>query len=67
MTFIKLAEALRNLGAKKIILAVPHGIFSKGLIEIAKVIDQIITTNVFEDNMPEYRSIDVNIMNIGNI
>lgn len=49
MTFIKLAEALRERGASRVILAVPHGIFSKGLGAISKVIDQVITTNTFVD------------------
>lgn len=64
MTFIKLAEELKFQGAAKVILAVPHGIFSKGLREIAKNIEQIITTDVFKDNMPEYRSIDVDILEV---
>jgi len=48
MTFIKLAEQLRLHGAEKVILAVPHGIFSKGFRVLADVIDQIITTDVFD-------------------
>lgn len=64
MTFIKLAEELRFHGATKVILAVPHGIFSKGLRELSPQIDQIITTDVFAENMPEYRSIDVDILKV---
>lgn len=64
MTFIKLAEELRFHGAKKVILAVPHGIFSKGLTEIAKNIDHVITTNVFAENIPEYRSITVDVLEV---
>jgi ribose-phosphate pyrophosphokinase len=63
-TFIKLAEALREKGASKVILAVPHGIFSKGFTEIAKVIDQVITTNIFKDNIPEHTSIPVSVFDI---
>jgi len=63
-TFIKLAEALREKGASKVILAVPHGIFSKGFREIAKVIDQVITTNEFKDNIPEHTSIPVSVFDI---
>lgn len=63
-TFIKLAEALREKGASKVILAVPHGIFSKGFTEIAKVIDQVITTNEFKNNIPEHTSIPVSVFDI---
>lgn len=64
MTFIKLAEELRFHGAAKVILAVPHGIFSKGLSALSPQVDQIITTNVFSENMPEYKSIDVDILEV---
>jgi ribose-phosphate pyrophosphokinase len=64
MTFIKLAEELRFHGAAEVILAVPHGIFSKGLAVLSKVIDQIITTDVFAENMPAHRSRPVNILEV---
>lgn len=64
MTFIKLAEELRFHGASRVILAVPHGIFSKGLDVIADVIDQVITTDVFAENMPAIRPIDVNVLEV---
>ncbi len=41
MTFIKLAEALKDKGAGKVALFVTHGIFSKGLEPITKVIDNV--------------------------
>lgn len=64
MTFIKLAEQLKRHGARKVILAVPHGIFSKGLQPIAMKIEHIITTDVFEENIPEYKSIDLDILEV---
>ena len=45
MTFIKLAEALREKGAEKVVLVVAHGIFSKGLEVFDGLIDHIFTTD----------------------
>ncbi len=44
-TFIELAKALRENGAKKILLYITHGIFSQGFEELQKHIDHIYTTN----------------------
>lgn len=44
MTFIKLAEALKNKGASKVILFVTHGLFTKGLSVFEGLIDEIYTT-----------------------
>ncbi len=47
MTFIKLAEKLREGGARSIVLFVTHGIFSKGLSVFEGLIDEIYTTNSY--------------------
>jgi ribose-phosphate pyrophosphokinase len=47
-SFIYLARKLREKGAKKIILYVTHGIFSKGLAPLVGEIDQIICDNLIE-------------------
>jgi len=46
-TFVELAKALKEKGAKKVILYVSHGIFSYGTIELCENIDKIYTTNCF--------------------
>lgn len=48
-TFIEIAKVLKAQGAKKIILVVSHGIFSKGLDCIFEYIDEIYTTNSFDN------------------
>lgn len=47
-TFIKVAEQLRAKGAEQIALFVTHGIFSKGIDVFDGLIDQIFTTDSFE-------------------
>lgn len=47
-TFIKIAEQLKALNAQRIILFVTHGIFSKGLDVFDGLIDEIYTTQSFE-------------------
>lgn len=47
MTFIKLAEALLAKGAKKVILFVTHGLFTKGLSVFEGLIDEIYTTDTW--------------------
>lgn len=63
-TFIEIAKVLKSQGANKIILIVSHGIFSKGLDCIFKYIDEIYTTNSF-DNRKEDED-DFQDMTIGN-
>jgi ribose-phosphate pyrophosphokinase len=46
-TFIEASKALRKEGAEKVYLAIPHGVFSKGL--PLEGIDGIYTTNSFYD------------------
>lgn len=54
-TFIELGKALKHKGAKKLILYVTHGIFSKGLAELFLYYDAVYTTNSFEqDKHQEY-------------
>jgi len=47
-TFIEIAKVLKEKGAKKVILAVAHGIFSKGLDVIFEYIDEAICTDSFK-------------------
>jgi ribose-phosphate pyrophosphokinase len=47
MTFIKIAEQLKALHVKKIVLFVTHGIFSRGLDVFDGLIDHIYTTDSF--------------------
>ncbi len=51
-TFIGIAEHLQQYRKNnKLILYVTHGLFTKGIVELSKFFDQIITTNsVFESN-----------------
>jgi ribose-phosphate pyrophosphokinase len=46
-TFIGTAAALKNLGAKKIVLVVSHGIFSRG--NTLKNVDEIYTTDSYKE------------------
>jgi len=47
MTFIKLAEKLKEAGAEKVILFVTHGLFTKGLSVFEGLIDEIYTTDTW--------------------
>ena len=53
MTFIKLAEKLRERGANTITLFVTHGLFTKGLSVFNGLIDEIITTKTWERSTDE--------------
>lgn len=44
-TFIEIAKVLRDKGAKKVILSVTHGLFTKGLEVFDGLIDEIYTKN----------------------
>ena len=46
-TFVGLAEALRNANAGDLYLAVSHGIFSRGLDELAQVFTKVYCTDAF--------------------
>ena len=46
-TFIEIAKVLKAKGAKKVILVVSHGIFSKGLDVMFEFIDEIFCTDSF--------------------
>ena len=52
-TFIKIAEQLKEKNVEKIVLFVTHGIFSKGLEVFGGLIDQVITTNSFDQHQHE--------------
>lgn len=56
MTFIKLAEKLKALGADKVVLFVTHGLFTKGLEVFDGLIDEIYTTETWpqEGRIDEY-------------
>lgn len=47
MTFIKIAEVLQESRPASVILAAPHGIFSKGFSPFNGLIDTVITTSTF--------------------
>ena len=47
-TFIEIAKVLKEQGAKKVILAISHGIFSKGLEVIFEYIDELLWTDSFK-------------------
>lgn len=49
-TFIKIAEQLKRKGVEKIVLYVTHGIFSKGFDVFDGLIDEIYTTDSFNQN-----------------
>lgn len=46
-TFLGLAKALKDKNAGKLYLAVSHGIFSKGLVDLSNVFTEIFTTDAF--------------------
>ena len=48
-TFMGLAEELKAKNAGKLYLAVSHGIFSKGVDDLAKYFEKIFTTDSFQD------------------
>jgi len=48
-TFIGLAAELKKKNAGKLYLAVSHGIFSKGVDDMAAIFDRIFTTNSFRE------------------
>ena len=62
-TFVELALVLKNKGAGKIGLVVSHGIFSKGLIPFAGLIDWVVSSNSWPKPDPidavDYRQIRV--------
>jgi ribose-phosphate pyrophosphokinase len=51
-TFIPIAKALKKAGAKRVILAVSHGIFSKGL-DVLNDIDYFYTTDSFDNGIKD--------------
>ncbi len=61
MTFIKLAEQLKEKNASRIVLYVTHGIFSKGLDAFNGLIDEIYTTNSF--TQPSNSRLNVIVIN----
>ena len=56
-TFIKIAEQLKEKNVDKVVLFVTHGIFSKGLDVFDGLIDQVITTNSF--NQQQHAKLNV--------
>lgn len=48
-TFVEIAKVLKAEGANKVVLATPHGIFSKGLDYVFEYIDEVYCTNSFKD------------------
>lgn len=64
-TFIALAQALQDKGAKKVCLYVTHGIFSKGLEVFNGLIDEIYTTNTFIPNIPKRTNNNPTLVTLG--
>ncbi len=62
-TFIKIAEQLKILNARHIILYVTHGIFSKGLTVFDNLIDEIYTTQSF----PQSQNSKLNLIKVGEL
>jgi ribose-phosphate pyrophosphokinase len=61
-TFIELAKVLKCMGAREVILAVTHGIFSKGVDVVLEYVDRIYTTDSvrnWKDNKDTLRVIPV--------
>ncbi|MCI5051073.1 MAG: ribose-phosphate diphosphokinase [Candidatus Pacebacteria bacterium] len=54
MTFILLAQKLKELGAASVTLIVTHGIFSKGEEQLKKYVDRIYTTDSINNISSEY-------------
>lgn len=55
-TFILISQELKKRGANSVTLAVTHGVFSKGFVDLkASGIDKIITTDSFP-NIPEFKA-----------
>jgi len=52
-TFIKIAEQLKEKNVDKVVLFVTHGIFSKGIDVFDGLVDQVITTNSFNQQQHE--------------
>lgn len=57
MTFIGIAQALRQMGCTRIVLYVTHGIFSRGLSVFDGLVDHIYTTNSFPQRPAEQLSV----------
>lgn len=50
-TFIHLGKVLREMNPKTLTLYVTHGIFSKGGAELSAVFDEVVCTNIWQDNV----------------
>lgn len=50
-TFIKLGESLKELGAKRVLLWVTHGIFAKGADVFSCTVDEVYSKNIWENNL----------------
>jgi len=60
-TFMGLAKELKNKNAGELYLAVSHGIFSKGLIELSNYFDKIYSTDSFKsiENTEKFKQIEL--------
>lgn len=64
-TFIGLADELKKKNSGRLYLAVSHGIFSKGLNELANSFEMIFTTNsIKESNHPKVVQISLNELSL---
>lgn len=58
-TFLGLGTILKERGVKRLSLCVSHGIFSKGVLELKKVFDTIITTDSWNHNELTLRNVEI--------
>lgn len=66
-TFIELAKALKDKGAKELYLFVSHGIFSKGITELSEYFNAIGTTNSFQESYKDFNpfnSLEVKVIKL---
>lgn len=67
-TFTELAKVVKTKGAKKFVLYITHGIFTKGTDILYKEgIDEIYTTNSYYDTLPAGISDKVKILDINSV
>lgn len=64
-TFVGLAEKLKHNGARKIMLYVTHGIFSRGLEPFEGIIDCVFTTDSFRhEQLPKSEKVQLTVIHI---
>ena len=64
-TFIELAKVLRAKGARKLVLYVTHGIFSKGMDELKEYFDHVYAAYAFKEPGSMFLTLGVDLNNGG--